>query len=348
MGKSIVITNRLNWVDWAKAIAISFVVFGHIPEENDSYFIYYVVQFHMPLFFFISGYLTKKEFFCRTTLKKYWHTLIIPYFCYNILFYPYWVVRHIIDHPHAEWFDFLRPLIGTLILQFKSPFSESLNGVTWFIAALLVMKVILSICNKYKYGLLFMSVLATATTLIYIANECYRIYIDLPFVGFTRCLPFFFIGHICKHKKIVSEKPQRKDLLFCITGILISHIIFSYEKTTSGLLIYGLCFWGICISAITGILSLCKLMNKVHLTIIDNISIGTIVIMGFHWILIGVTNFTLSKLMQIQSITYPLWEAILLTLLYIAILYPVILLFKNKYPFMLGKRSLQQVPNPTN
>lgn len=50
--------NRLNWIDWAKAIAITFVVFGHIPEERSSFILNYIVTFHMPLFFFISGYLT--------------------------------------------------------------------------------------------------------------------------------------------------------------------------------------------------------------------------------------------------------------------------------------------------
>ena len=62
-------TNRLNWIDWAKAIAITFVVFGHIPEERGSFFLNYIVSFHMPLFFFISGYLTKKEYF--NIKKKY-------------------------------------------------------------------------------------------------------------------------------------------------------------------------------------------------------------------------------------------------------------------------------------
>jgi hypothetical protein len=109
--------------------------------------------------------------------------------------------------------------------------------------------------------------------------------------------------------------------------------------TSSGMLNYGLCFWGICISAITGIISFCKLMDKVHLTIIDNISIGTIVIMGLHWILIGITNYTISKSFHISDIAYPLWGAVLLTLIFIVIIYPIILLFKNKYPFMLGKRT---------
>ena len=340
MGNSIVIANRLNWIDWAKTIAIMLVVFGHIPEDKGNFLIHYVVQIHMPLFFFISGYLTKKELLCKATLIKYWHTLIIPYFYYNILFIPYWIVRHFIDVPNAEWFDVIRPLIGTLLLQFSSSFFEPLNEVTWFIAALLVMKVLLSICNKYKTGMTLMSILALISAFTYILNEGYRFCIDLPFVGFVKCFPFFFIGHLCKQKKWTSEEPERRNLFFCIIGITISLTAYIYEKNTPGLIIYGICFWIAGITAIIGVLSLCKMLDNVHLNIIDNISIGTIVIMGLHWILIGVTNFILSKLLHIPNITYSLWGAILLTLLFMVILYPVILLFKNKYPFMLGKSTL--------
>lgn len=340
MDNSSIITNRLNWIDWAKSIAIALVVFGHIPEEKGSYFINYIIQFHMPLFFFISGYLTKKEILCKKTLKKYWHTLIIPYICYNIIFYPYWIARHIFDFPVTEWFDFFKPIFGTILLQFCTPFSESLNGETWFIAALLIMKIIFSICNKYKYGNIILSILSIIAAYIYIINEYYRFYIDLPFVGFMRCMPFFYIGHLCRQKNYISEKPHRKDIYFCIIGFIISHVVYSFENITSGLFIYGLCFWMICITAIEGFLSLCKLLNRIQLTFVGNISIGTIVIMGLHWMLIGITNFTLSKLLHISNITYSFGEAVLLTLLLISIIYPVILLFKNKFPFMLGNRTL--------
>lgn len=339
MKKTIIIANRLNWIDWAKTVAILFVVFGHIPEERGSFFLNYIVQFHMPLFFFISGYLTKKELYGKETLSKYWHTLIVPYFCFNIIYYPYWIIRHFIEYPNAVLFDYIRPLIGTLLFQFCAPFSESLNGVTWFIAALLVMKIILSICNNLKLGNVLMTILAIVVGIIYIINEHYKLYTDLPFVGFVRCLPFFYLGYLSRQKKLVSEQPQKKDLILCISGILISLIIYSYERTTSGLVIYGICFWSICITAIGGFLSLFKMMDKIHLTIIENISIGTIVIMGLHWVLIGVTNYSLIKLLGIPEIKYTLWEAILLTLLFAAILYPVILLIKDKYPFMLGKKT---------
>jgi len=335
------ITKRLNWIDWAKAIAITFVVFGHIPEERDAFLLHYITFFHMPLFFFISGYLTKKEYFNKKTLKKYWHTLVVPYFIYNILFYPYWAIRHIIDFPDAGWYDFLKPIIGTLLLQHATDYYESLNGVTWFIAALLVMKIIFALCNGIKNGVIIIIVISILSSAFFIVNEYERFIIDLPPVGFTKCIPFFFLGYLCKAKNIVTPAPQRKDWIVCILGIGISLFVYASCRPLTDFLSYGIVFWIVCPSAILGLLSLCKLLNNIHSNIIVNISIGTIVILGFHWMLIGVTNFTFSKLLHLENgIQYPWYIAIMLALSFVAILYPVIIIFKKHFPFMLGKTTL--------
>lgn len=339
MSNSIIIPNRLNWIDWAKALAITFVVYGHIPAEEGDFLHSYITSFHMPLFFFISGYLTKKEYMGKTTLIKYWHTLIIPYLCYNIIFYPYWTIKFTIDHPTVEWFDYIRPLIGTAMLQIKTPFNDYLNGVTWFIAALFMMKIILSICNKYNMGKYVINLLVIITALFYIANE-FNLYITglIP-VNFTRCFPFFILGYYCRQKNYISEKVKKNDIAICIVGLLIGVISYTIVRHGHNIPLYGISFWMMCLSSIIGFFSLCKLLDGVRSKIIEDISIGTIVIMGLHWMFIGTTNFVLSKLLHINgNITYSPFFVILLSLVFIALEYPIILLFKNKFPFMLGKR----------
>ncbi|WP_033148492.1 acyltransferase family protein [Prevotella sp. P6B1] len=343
MGNTIIITNRLIWIDWAKALAITLVVFGHTPIEKGNFLQNYIVVFHMPLFFFISGFLTKEEFFSKITLKKYWNTLIIPYFCYNIIFYPYWVVRHSIDYPYAGWYDYIKPIIGTFMLQHKTAYYESLNGVTWFIVSLLIMKIILAICNKYKKGGLFIILLSICTTCFYIVNEAFRFVTDLPFVGFTKCCAFFYLGFYCKQKNYIYTDYQKKDIFICLLGIISSIYFFSIFRNGTSIVEYGILYWLICLSAIWGILSLCKLLNKVHFTAIDNISIGTIVIMGLHRMFIGATNYGISMLFGIQrEIVYPLITAILIALFFVALEYPIIIFFKNNFPFMLGKNRIQK------
>lgn len=340
MANSIFIANRLNWIDWAKVIAISLVVFGHIPQERGGFPVNYIIQFHMPLFFFVSGFLTKKEIFNSQTLKKYLRTLLIPYLIYNIIFYPYWVIRHLIGCPNPEFYDFIKPLLGTIMLQHHTAYFESLNGVTWFIAALFVMRIILAICNKSKYCEAVIIILGMADAIIYLVNDYYMIVTDLPPVGFSKCLPFFFIGHLCRQKSIIQEKVKKKDWYIFLGGIGISLLAYYLARDNKCIYMFGIYFWIINISAIWGLMSMCKLLDHVHSNIIDNISIGTIVIMGLHWMLIGITNFTLSKVLHVNGvIIYPWYFAVLLTIIFIAILYPLILLFREKYPIMLGKKT---------
>ena len=44
------VIDRINWIDWAKFLAITMVVFGHIPEEEGSFLPNYVCTFHIPFF----------------------------------------------------------------------------------------------------------------------------------------------------------------------------------------------------------------------------------------------------------------------------------------------------------
>ena len=332
---------RLNWIDWAKAIAITLVIFGHIPQERGSFLVNYIVQFHMPLFFFISGYLTKKEILSQRTLNKYWHTLIIPYFIYNILFYPYWAIRYVIDQPNTEWFGFFKPIIGTFMLQLETKYFESLNGVTWFIAALFVMKIILSWCNNLKHRKGIIIVLILIDSVFYIFNEFYKFYLDVPIVGFTRCLPFFFLGHLCSRRKIIPLMPQKNDGIAGCIYLIISLFTYNFCKVHYSILTYGITYWIICLSAIWWFIALCRFLDRFHSSIILNISIGTIVILGFHWILIGTTNFFIEKIFSLRdSIVYPWYMALALAVTFVALHYPFIIFFKAKLPFMLGKSNL--------
>jgi len=339
----ITIPNRINWIDWAKVIAISLVVFGHIPMISGNFPQKYITNFHMPLFFLISGYLTKKEYLNTNTIKKYWHTLIIPYILYNIIFFPYWVVRHLADTPNTALFDYVRPIIGVFFLQLRTPISDPLNEVTWFVAVLIVMKLVLSLANLHKRSGAIMILLSIACALFYIYNRQFRICENLPIIGFIRCLPFFYIGHLCKQRNVIPLKPKTPDWFICIIGIglsITSHkYLLEYSPT---LLIHTLIYMSASI-AIIGTISFCRLLDSIHSTVIKNLSLGTIVIMGLHWMLIGTTNFVLQKLLHINGgITYPLYITIMLTILYEALLYPVILLFRDKYPFLLGKNLANQ------
>lgn len=78
---------RIDYLDIAKGIGIILVLVGHISKNDEiNRFLY---LFHMPLFFIISGMLYKeKNNFCKKKIRN----LIIPYFCFAIISYLYWLI----------------------------------------------------------------------------------------------------------------------------------------------------------------------------------------------------------------------------------------------------------------
>ena len=64
--------NRILWVDAARGIGMMLVVLGHAISDTTmdnpllSRLFYFIYSFHMPLFFFISGYCGGKAVKCDT------------------------------------------------------------------------------------------------------------------------------------------------------------------------------------------------------------------------------------------------------------------------------------------
>lgn len=71
-----IMKNRISYIDIAKGIGIFLVIWGHIILSGPAYNIIYA--FHMPLFFFLSGFVFSKnkyhnikEFFISKIKKNY-------------------------------------------------------------------------------------------------------------------------------------------------------------------------------------------------------------------------------------------------------------------------------------
>ncbi len=113
---------RYNFIDTLKALGIFFVVLGHTPGMESSssnverILSQYIFSFHMPLFFFISGFLQKKEILLQPVsiyIKKYIKALLVPYVFFSIISYLAWVLvlRHFGKSALRE-IDIIRPIIG--------------------------------------------------------------------------------------------------------------------------------------------------------------------------------------------------------------------------------------------
>ena len=81
---------RIKWIDTMKVIGMYFIVLGHMfPQGYKS-----IYAFSVPLFFFLSGLLSRKESDSRIFWNKVIRTLLIPMICFCFLSLLYNIVRY--------------------------------------------------------------------------------------------------------------------------------------------------------------------------------------------------------------------------------------------------------------
>ena len=132
------ISKRIDWIDFAKAIGIFLIVFGHSIKGTIAHT--FVYSFHVPLFFYLTG----ATFGCRTGyanfLLKRVKTLLIPYWALMavsiVIFYfmgSFTADSLDVNTVAFSWKDYI---LGSLYGNFKTGFLKA-NAPLWFYPAFL-------------------------------------------------------------------------------------------------------------------------------------------------------------------------------------------------------------------
>lgn len=162
---------RLKSVDIAKGIGIILVVWAHARGPGSTW----IYQFHMPLFFLISGYLFNSKTSIREFVIRKIKSLYLPFVIWNsaiILFHTLWNL--FTSRPTVLYTT--KAVIKTVLLLDKD---NQFLGATWFLGALFIMSVLYKFSDvmiewKYKRVLITM------------------IFSLLAVFGFAVNLPYFF------------------------------------------------------------------------------------------------------------------------------------------------------------
>ena len=327
---------RINWIDWAKAFCMTVVVFCHLPQQEDTFYLQYLASVILSTFFFISGYLKKRNLSLKESAKKYGYSLLIPYIIYNVIYYPYWLIKFYIEHGGITWSDAIKPIIGTILGQLNSSFSCELNGVTWFLIALFLMHILADVLNRSKYGKYIMFLLSIITMVLYGANKYYHYAPYITYHGFVRCLCFFFLGNLFQQWNYLNSLNPRKDLAIGTTTLLVSLVLFYWHINEANFVLHITLYYVVNLISIFGFIYLSRSLNNVKSRIITLISIGTLLIFGTHRILIGIIDYIIEEAFHISNITYDWYVCIVLALVIEVILLPL------NWPFLLGKRQVIQ------
>lgn len=212
-------TNRIEWIDRCKCIAIYLVVYGHFCLDNK-----YVYAFHMPLFFFLSGYVfNEKKYTSKEFLKSRINGILIPYFFFYLLTWMYWlVVERNFRSVDLEWWQ---PLLGLLYSSPQWNGFMSHNAVLWFLPCLFVVETIVFLILKHVPRITYHVIIVTILTILGFCS-CralpWCLNIALP------CLQFFYVGRLLR--KLDFNRFDRKWILL-IFIILVSSFLMGMHIT---------------------------------------------------------------------------------------------------------------------
>lgn len=270
---------RINFIDYAKAIGIFLVVLAHTPLKSEITDWIYV--FHMPLFFFLSGYLfdIKRYPTFNGFMVRRFHQLVIPYFLINLFTYYLWlfVFRHYgADSEIAiTWYH---PMIGFLL----GNGNEMIHNVPlWFLLCLFIVEIVFyliiqhSSVDKIGYILGF---LALVGYLNYHYNP-----ILLPFSLGTAVvgIVFYGVGYLCNQYQLLKN-----HFLGFIISFVITILVASYNGRIYMHINYYNHYLLFFVGALSGIymmMCLCVYLTKmVKSTFINYIGRNTLLICGFH------------------------------------------------------------------
>ena len=316
------------------------VVFCHLPQQEDSFYLQYLSSVILSSFFFVSGYLKKPSISQKESLKKYFYCLIIPYFIYNAIYYPYWIGKTYIEQGGLPAFsDCMKPIIGTLLGQLDSNFSCQLNGVTWFLLSLFIMHWITDICNRQKNGKTWMLGISLIAMILYGVNKYYHFAPYLTLHGLIRSIPFFFMGNLMRSASYLKEVCFKKDLYIGTTMLILSVLLFYWHIHEDIFVIHILLYFIVNVLSVLAFIHLFRTLDSVKVSLVTYISIGTKVIFGFHRILIGIIDYSIEETLNINDISYEWYEAIIIALFISVLLFPIILYAINNAPILIGKKS---------
>ena len=335
--------NRIEWIDWAKCLAVMAVVFCHLPQAEEAMYFRYLQACIISIFFFLSGYLKRDRGSMRQNWRKYAWGLMVPYAMYNLLMLPYWIVRYYIQQGFCpDMTALMKPIVGALLMEHTSSYAEPLNGTLWYLPAILLMHIVTDLCHRTRHEHLLLTILCVASMVGHYLYRLHEPYPQMVIMGTLRRLPYFYLGYVAGRLQLLQGKMQLWcQLLLCIGCLSGSVALFHWHVAVrSDLLLHLSIFYPVNVLFILGVVCVCQLLQKWTPQCVVNVSKGTLIVIGCQWMIIGTTNYAIGLLTKTSgNITYTWPEALVLALFITVLHYPIILLAIRRIPVLLGRRK---------
>lgn len=216
---------RIIYIDMAKGLGMLTVIWGHIMLIGPTNIVIYA--FHMPLFFFLSGMLFKKENYTTVAefIKKRIRTLLIPYVLFSIATWALWLCYNIILGNTVK--SYFMPLLQTILSQGSGEYLIH-NSPLWFVTCLFIVEILFYFISKLKecYKILIMSFACAIIGCFMIQNNSPFRYLPWSIDMALCALPFYATGNIViskiGHQKLYDMVVTHKTISLFLMVILFA------------------------------------------------------------------------------------------------------------------------------
>lgn len=226
---SVLINNRLEYIDFAKALGMFTIIWGHIIHYGWSNQIVYA--FHIPLFFFMSGMVFKADKYNTVWefIKERIKSLLVPYLVFSLVTWAMWVGMRVIANDSTNYWY---PLIQTFIAQGSSGFLRH-NLPLWFVSCLFVVEILYYFINKLPRIANIAICLICSIIGCYMENQGGDLWQNLPWSVDGALISVFFYGsghwlmryiNSCETQRIINNN---KSICFFVILLLTTILYFS-------------------------------------------------------------------------------------------------------------------------
>ena len=207
-------TQRENWIDVAKCIAMILIILGHVSSELQGWWHFrWVYGVHVLMFFLLSGYTLKINNLTKEYINKKFSRLMVPYFvtCFFVIVMD--IVNCRIIQNDFSIAHVTQVISGDLIRSFFSSGSleyfgtiviGSRIGAIWFLPAMFFAMIFVQyVLNRVKNAKEQGIILALLAMTAYITKDFFW----LPFSLQSAMMGSFFlwIGFMVKNLKILEK-----------------------------------------------------------------------------------------------------------------------------------------------
>ena len=254
---------RLDYIDIFRGLGIIMMIMGHIGFGD--VFDYFIHAFHMPMFFFVSGFFftSKPSDKVKTIdyIKGKCKALLVPYCFFGIF---HFIIFCMMQRTGEEW--------ETLVhLLFINTTGLPIAGALWFLTAIFFTNVIYFLLDRYISDNRLKTALVIILSLA--GNIAPKLLpfrlpyaLDISFVG----IGLFHIAYILRQQmenKYIEKMFQLNKVVWFISAVLVTALIFvnGYVNMRTGLYAFIPLFWMNAVGAIIVGINLSEYLDEIKI-----------------------------------------------------------------------------------